>query len=293
MRVERRVLPLLLFAGLLIAGIVVVAVQQRVGSPARYFAETGHLVREPFFAVFNEHGGAAVLGYPLTEAYVDENGTLVQVFQRAKMQLTTRGVELAAIGRALRLGEPLPDLRVGAEFSDFYASNGGDAFFGLPISAARVENGLLVQDFECVRLVQLADGAVALADLGTAYLAAFPAPEVGQAAIRVQGTLPPPPSIQASISVEHPAVPQSGEQTLYLFVEDSSGNPIAGAKSLAILRYDTSSAELEMPETDANGLASARFTAPPALPGAQVIIEVHILAGEVFLTVETTYFQWW
>ena len=78
-----------------------------------------------------------------------------------------------------------------------------------------------------------------------------------------------------------------------MFVEDNSGNPVVGAKSLAILRYDTASAELEMPETDSNGLATARFTVPPALPGAQVVIEVHILSGELFLTVETTYFQWW
>src|SRR3546814_20364735 len=73
----------------------------------------------------------------------------------------------------------------------------------------------------------------------------------------------------------------------------SSDLPIVGAKSLVILRYDNSSAELEMPETDANGLAKARFAVPPALPGAQVIVEVHIRSGEVFLTFETTSFQWW
>lgn len=294
MRLERRMVPLLFLVGLVIAGIAVMAVQQRVRARIQYFPETGHIVRDAILVKFTEVGGAEMFGYPLTEAYVDENGTLVQTFQRAKMQLTVRGAELAPIGLALHLGDPLPELEVGSAFTDFYASKGGDAFFGPPLSMARYENGLLVQDFERARLVQELDGHIRLADLGTIYLAAFPAPSVeGQASIRLQGTPTPPPEIHASVSVEQPAVPKNGEQTLYLYVEDNNGHPIAGAKSLAILRYDAASAELEMPQTDAGGIATARFTAPPALPGGQVVVEVHILSGEIFLTVETTYFQWW
>jgi hypothetical protein len=294
MRVERRIFPLLFLAGLVVAGIAVMAVQQRVRTRLQYFPQSGHLVRDKFLVMFNNMGGAAMFGYPLTESYVDENGTLVQTFQRAKFQLTMRGVELAPIGRALHLGEPQADVRVGSAFEDFYKQQGGDAFFGLPLSEARTENNLLVQDFERARLIQEADGHIRLADLGAAYLAAYPAPSTdGQAAIRLQGTPTPPPEITASISVEHPTVGKSGEQTLYLFVEDTEGNPVAGAKSLAILRYDAASAELDMPQTNADGIASARFTVPPALPGAQVVVEVHVLSGEIFLTVETTYFQWW
>jgi hypothetical protein len=295
MRVERRAVPLFLLAGVVIFGMTALAIQQRVGARLQYFPESGHLVRDPFLRDFQQRGGVSMFGYPLTDAYVDQNGTLVQTFERAKFQLTVRGVELAPIGRDLRLGDPLPGLKVDPALKDFYASQGGEAYFGLPLDAARQENGLLlVQDFERVRIVHEDYGSVHLANLGSAYLSAFPPPRTdGQAAIRLRGTPTPPPQIHASISVEHPAIPQGGEQTLYVYVEDSEGHPVAGAKSLAVLRYDQARAEVEMPDTDANGLAAARFEAPPALPGSQVVVELHLLSGEIFLTVETNYFQWW
>lgn len=294
MRVKRRVFPLIVLASLAIAGVAALAISQQVRAGAQYFSETGRLVREPFLETFEQHGGIAMFGYPLTDAYVDENGTLVQTFQSVRLQLTVRGVELAPIGRALGLDAHQADLRVAPAFEDFYTVHGGEPFFGPPLDAAHTENGRLVQDFERVRLVQEPDGRTYLADLGVAYHSAFPPPyDSGQAAIRLRGAPTPPPDVHASVSVEHPAVPQGGEQTLYLFVYDENGNPIEGARALAILRYDTSAAELELSPTDANGYASARFPAPPALPGAQVIVEVHILAGEAFLTTETTYFQWW
>lgn len=294
MRVERRAGPIYLLAGVVIISMTALAVQQRVGAQLQYFPESGHLIRDPFLHAFQQRGGISMFGYPLTDAYVDENGTLVQTFQRAKFQLTVRGVELAPIGRDLRLGDPQPDLRVDPALKDFYVSQGGDVTFGMALDASRQENGVLAQDFERARLVREADGSVHLADLGAAYLAAFPPPHTdGQAAIRLHGTPTPPPPIRVSISVEHPAVPQGGEQTLYVYVEDGEGHPVAGAKSLAVLRYDQARAEVEMPDTDSNGLASVRFKAPPALPGSQVVVELHLLSGEIFFTVETTYFQWW
>jgi hypothetical protein len=294
MRVERRVLPLLVLAAVVIVGVTAYGLQRQVRSRLVYFPESGHLVRDPLLTFFDDHGAVATFGYPLTDAYVDENGTLVQTFQRAKLQLTVRGVELAPIGRELRLGDVAAGVNVASEFEGFYASHGGAAFFGLPLGSVHDENGLRVQDFERARIVRDASGAVYLADLGTVYLAAFPPlEESGQAAIRLRGTPTPPPEIRASISVEHPTVPKDGEQVLYLTVEDEDGNPVAGAKSLAILRYDTASAELELSDTDASGLAMARFRVPPALPGSQVTVEVHVLTGEIFFTVETNYFQWW
>src|SRR5688572_26102915 len=116
MRVERRVLPLLVLAAVVIVGVTAYGLQRQVRSRLVYFAETGHLVRDPLLTFFDDHGAAALFGYPLTDAYVDENGTLVQTFQRAKLQLTVRGVELAPIGRELRLGDGASDVQVASEF---------------------------------------------------------------------------------------------------------------------------------------------------------------------------------
>jgi hypothetical protein len=125
------------------------------------------------------------------------------------------------------------------------------------------------------------------------YLAVFPAPPQGQAGIGLRGTPTPPPAIVASVSVENPAVGQGGQQTIYLLVEDDQDRPISGARSLAVLRYGGATAEIEMPPTDASGVANARFLAPPASSGTRVTVQLNVLVGEVFLTVETTYFQWW
>lgn len=294
MRSERRVIILLSLLAGLAAVVVWLAAGQRARPGVRYFAETRHTIREPFLATFDAHGGPTLFGFPLTEAYTTEDGTRVQTFQRAQLHLTPRGVELAPIGLALHLGEPASGLEVAGAFKPFYQQSGGESFFGAPLNAAREENGLLVQDFERARIMRDALGEVRLANLGSIYLAAFPLPEsAGQAAIRLHGTPTPPPEIQARVSIANPTVVQGGEQTIYLYVADANGQPVAGARALAILRYDGATAEVELSHSDASGLASARFIVPPAAPGSQILVEVHVLIGETLLNVETAYFQWW
>lgn len=292
--VTRRTLPIIIAAILGIVGIGMLVLRHSDTLQLRYFPETGHIVRDPFLAFFEQHGGVSTLGFPLTDAYTSTDGILVQTFQRAQLQLTVRGVELAPIGLTLRLGNDTADVVVAEVFADFYTAHGGDAFFGPPLNTAHKENGLLIQDFERARLVQEQTGEVRLANLGSAYLAAFPPPsEGGQAAFRLRGTPTPPPAIRLNVSVERPTVEQGGQQTIYLYVEDNKGNVVAGAQSLAILRYDGAVAEVNLPDTDWRGFSSATFIAPPATPGGQVLIEMHVLVGEVFLSIETTYFQWW
>ena len=287
-------LPIIAVAVLAVIGIGAVAIQQGVVSPLRYFPETGHLLREPFLSYFDQNGGVATFGVPLTDAYDSAEGALVQTFQRAQLQLTVRGVELAPIGRALRLGDGAAGYQVADEFAAFYQAQGGDAFFGPPLDDARQQGGQLVQDFERARLIIDAQGGVRLADLGLAYLAVVPPPsDSGQAEFHLEGTPTPPPAVRASVSVQQPTVGQGGQQTIYVVVEDERGEPIAGAQSLAVLRYGAATAEVELPLTDANGLASARFIVPPAPSGSRVIVQMHVLVGEVFMTVETAYFQWW
>jgi hypothetical protein len=290
----RRVIPIIVAAGIVVAGIGILASRQDALTPMRYFPETGYVVREPFLSFFEEHGGRAMFGFPLSDAYTTDDGVLVQTFQRAQMQLTVRGVELTPLGRLLHLGDEGEGFTVALPFREFYEAHGGASFFGPPLGQAREENGVLLQDFERSRLVRDALGEVRMYELGSVYLAAFPPTETGiQANIRLRGTPLPPSGVRASVSVGKPTVSQNETQTIYLYVEDVNGNPIAGAQALAVLSYNGVTAEVVMPDTDERGLASASFVAPPAVPGSRVIVEMHVLAGEAFLTVETAYFQWW
>ncbi|HXF70414.1 MAG TPA: hypothetical protein VNK89_11470 [Thermoflexus sp.] len=91
----------------------------------RYIPETGHTVSGMFLAFWLRHGGARIIGNPITEPYL-ENGRLVQVFQGMKVMWdpvdqTVRPVNLGesyAQMRGLnprvpaRLIEPLPALQV-------------------------------------------------------------------------------------------------------------------------------------------------------------------------------------
>ncbi len=50
-----------------------------------YFPETGHTIAYTFLDYFKEHGSIDIFGYPITEMYF-EDGTVVQYFQRLKME---------------------------------------------------------------------------------------------------------------------------------------------------------------------------------------------------------------
>ena len=144
--------------------------------PARYYEETGLNVSGPFLRFYEAHGGPALFGYPLTRSYQHE-GQLVQVFQRAKMELHEEGpgrtyVTLAPIGEALWEREPpIPADEIPMpghagkqyfaetghtvcfSFLDFYRSHGGVDMFGYPITEWFVEpNGRIVQYFQHVKM---------------------------------------------------------------------------------------------------------------------------------------------
>ncbi|MBA3945368.1 MAG: hypothetical protein H0X37_12480 [Herpetosiphonaceae bacterium] len=83
-----------------------------------YFAETSHAVAEPFLSFWEQNGGLAVFGYPISEVVMEEleDGNIhhVQYFQRARMEehLESPGhqVMLGLVGRALYLHEPQPKI---------------------------------------------------------------------------------------------------------------------------------------------------------------------------------------
>lgn len=289
----RRSFPIMVAAALAAVAVSFLTMPGSNSLQSRYFQQTGHTVREPFLSYFLEHGGADVLGFPLTDAYIDSGGSLVQTFQAVHLRLAVGGVETAPIGRALGLDGSTGPYDVAAPFQALYEVQ-GSAFFGQPISSAREQNGVLVQDFERARLVRDALGDVRLANLGSMYLTAFPPVDEGIQAARRPGAVPgPTANIRPSISVARPIIRQNEAQTIYLIVTDQSGNPVAGAQALAILSFGDATAEVTLPDTNAEGVSQATFITPEAEPGARVLVAVHVLSGETFLTVETTYTTLW
>jgi len=147
------------------------------GPDIRFFPETGHSVGHGFLKYWENFGGLATFGYPITEE-MQENGTTVQYFQRARFEWHPGAapqrydVLLGLLGDiiAAPMMNQQPFQRVNASndvnctfyqptghrlcfgFRDYWQSHGGLAIFGYPISEEFQENGVTVQYFERQRL---------------------------------------------------------------------------------------------------------------------------------------------
>ncbi len=79
---------------------------------ARYFAQTQHGIVEPFLAYWEQLGGVATLGYPISEQLQQtlDDGTIhtVQYFERGRVE------------QHAHIGAAQPDLRLGALGSELY-----------------------------------------------------------------------------------------------------------------------------------------------------------------------------
>jgi hypothetical protein len=137
---------------------------------AVYFPETGHYVDEPFLPYFQAQGGARTWGSPITEAF-EENGQLVQYFERSRMECPAEGQSpceprLSAVGELLGHQSPrvppVPDSmikdglcryfpetghNVCFSFLTYYLDKGGPETLGPPISELVVQPGVVCQYF--------------------------------------------------------------------------------------------------------------------------------------------------
>ncbi|MBN1934687.1 MAG: hypothetical protein JW934_08470 [Anaerolineae bacterium] len=138
----------------------------------RYFLETGFNVSGEFLDFWEQQGGLAILGYPLTREF-EENGLAVQYFQRVRMEKHPENpipykVQLGLLGDQLGFRQPpIPETEIPpynhadkyyfAEtghtvqfaFLKFFQDNGGVDVFGYPITEWIIEsNGRIVQYFQ-------------------------------------------------------------------------------------------------------------------------------------------------
>ena len=176
-RTIRRLSPLVVAAALLVAGFAAWAPSASAAEGQQCFAETDKCVNPLFSQYWQNHGGLAVNGYPISDELVQtlENGQpyTVQYFERARYEYhpenaDTSSVLLGQFGRQLHPADPPVAQQSGATFfsetghnvsGDFLAywqGNGGLAQFGYPISeviSEQLEDGntYQVQYFERAR----------------------------------------------------------------------------------------------------------------------------------------------
>lgn len=177
-------------------------VTSTVGSASEYFAATGHSVSGDFLKYWQQNGGLAQFGYPLTEPFyqfqASNGGTYqVQYFERARLEYhpelnTQVKIELGRLGATLTANrtneaafQPLKNAPAASSQSTFFSatghslsgqflhywqSHGGLAIYGYPLSEPFTEvnptdgKSYTVQYFERARFEYHPENA------GTAYV---------------------------------------------------------------------------------------------------------------------------
>jgi sortase (surface protein transpeptidase) len=143
------------------------------------FNETGYCAENAFLDFWQTHGQIAILGLPLSQAFVDDRGLIVQFYERAILEWHPENADpryqvlLTRLG-ATQLGDrpeqltppaPCPDQNTCATFTEtnhtlrgaflaYWQAHGGLAVFGLPLTEEFLEvnptdgNTYTVQYFE-------------------------------------------------------------------------------------------------------------------------------------------------
>lgn len=231
---------------------------KQISAQERYFPETGHLVAGDFLSAYESAPNPElVYGYPITEAFPDsEEEYMVQYFERARFELHIENppelrVKISDLGYlSYEKGPELPipgtlqacryfdetGQPVCFAFLDFFENNGGVPVFGYPISSFELHDGRIAQYFQRARFEwhpELPIGSrVRLTDLGREYfdikgedpirILALPLVTGSNLTRRIL-------SIQVRAYPHTAIAPGSGEQTIYIVVQDQNLMPIGGA----------------------------------------------------------------
>lgn len=210
-------------------------------SDARYFPETGHFLGGSFRAFWENNGGVAIFGFPITEEYVASNGRITQWFERSRFELANVNgqttVQLALIGVEYTQGRIFPkvppiqntaDRRYIPEtehiiqygFKTIWETFGAERIFGYPISEEideQLESGRwhTVQYFERARFEYWPEfppgQRVLISNLGRALVPPELTTPVAPGGDQPQQPAPAPegePGIPQSVNAE--VIPESG-----------------------------------------------------------------------------------
>jgi hypothetical protein len=307
-----------------LAALAIQSVAARAQAGGRYYSETGHTLSATFEVFYDARGGAEILGYPITEAFVDPfSGLLVQYMENARLELAPDlqseelQVRVADLG-VLIGGWDLPlsaswfpighspgcrfyegsGHQVCHAFLDFYESRGGAGVFGLPISEFRIEQARMVQYFHDFRLdwyPEADDGRpIRIAPLGRShfdrmgYSPDLLAP-VDPADQGVYSIL----ALRPSASVLNPLLGAGETQRAYLIVSDQNNRPVAGAAALLTVYLPDGLQFKMMPLTDGNGVAQLELQLDSQLPGTRIALEYTVVYEGLFALTRDSFYVWW
>ena len=311
-----------MLATLLLLGLTVPVVAQ--GGVGRYYSETGHTLDPQFTDYFDSHGGLSILGFPITDAFVDYwTGLVVQYTQNSRLELyadprsESMEVALKELGvvfvgdRALDLADPLASgssadceyyaisgHSVCYMFLDFYRSHGGPQLFGYPVSEFTIENDRLVQYFQGFRLDWYPENPpgnqVQVAPLGRVHFNLMGydrdllRPKTPSDAMLYEVI-----ELHPQAVVAHPVLGGEGVQTVYVVVRDQNLLPVESAAVTLVAHFPGETRTLLLPPTDAQGVSSLDMRFENQTPGTEVDLEYFVSSGTVLTMTRDSFRIWW
>lgn len=305
-------------------GVIGVTVTAAKDDHRRYFSETGHWVIGRFLTAYESVAEPALLfGLPITNEFYSDtaDGRLVQYFEHVRFEFRPENppelqVVMSPLGKFLYEQEqpspeiPLPQGDAGCRsfsetgfqvcyaFLNFYDAYGGIDQFGYPVSNLEEHDSYAVQYFQFARLEwhpELSAGQqVCLTDIGRRYFTLFEDPRRAQPI--TNGAPHVIIELQVQAYVSQPVMLPSGEQTVYVVVQDQSLAPVEGALVSISLRIpsDSPGNEIAIPAgaTDGKGIATVTF---PLRNQENGLVEIVVTASlnDMQEQTITSYRVWW
>ena len=305
---RRFLIPTLIIA-ILLANWGIVHAQS---ADVRVFPETGHTVRGAFLVYYKSaKDPQLVYGYPITEQMQSKDGKTVQYFQRARFELTTtQSIQLTPLG-ALTYKPKSPmtinnpnacetyptGFPVCLTFLEFYKANGGPAQFGNPISPFESGDGLIVQYFESARFEWRADRPAAqrvvVTDLGRIYFDQVKEdPAQLKPVDQPDATINPVLSLTVRAFVLKAVTLKSGQQTVYIIVQNQISKAVSGASGKALVKLPDGTNQEFAFTTNSSGIAQVTFNFSDQKSGELVPIEITVKYQDLTGTTKTSFRIW-
>jgi len=312
----------LIRAGLVLSAITMLASPAWAQAGGRYYPETGHTLDSRFAFYFDEHGGVEILGYPITDVFVDpENGYPIQYFENARLEQVRQGAE--DVVRMPVLGEllggwdapisssqapvgaasgcryfPESGHRVCFAILDFFEQHGGSQLFGYPISEFKLENGRVVQYFQSFRLDWHPEASsgnqIQVASLGRTHFESMgydpnllkSNPPEDMILYRVL-------ELRPQVSVWKPVVQSSDSQRVFVVVRDQNLLPVQGAGVTLNVMLADQERILIMPRSDAAGISQVSLEFANQPPGRSVTLQILVSFGDLQIITQDSFLVWW
>lgn len=319
---------LAIMSAVVVSGVSAVPQQGPDGETCKYFPETQRHVCGEFLTFFNTRGKLAVFGYPLTQAYDEPAlGLRVQYFQRARMELHPYQQEpytvqlglltdelLAETGRDFPPASPdkVPPFNsalhhyfpetghvISYAFLDLFRECGGLDTFGYPRSEALYENGYIVQYFQRGQMEwhpeTVSGPKTRLTNVGEIYLEQFDisggigsarfSPGIIDADVLSE--------LRVSASVDHIVIGGDEVQTVFVYVSDHQGRPVAGATVGVAVRYPAETQPIQAAATNSSGLMQVSFPVLPSPPGQKAVVVAEAMHDGRVGETQAFFLSWW